>query len=74
MVTTGKLAVVLSGFPRRSETFALNELLALDNDGLLGQVFATNRASRRACSPNTRRCSTGSRCCQPDRQPNKRLM
>jgi glycosyltransferase involved in cell wall biosynthesis len=36
-----RLAVVVSGFPRRSETFALNELLALDSAGLLGPVFAT---------------------------------
>ena len=35
------LAVVVSGFPRRSETFALNELLALDAAGMLGPVFAT---------------------------------
>jgi glycosyltransferase involved in cell wall biosynthesis len=36
-----KLAVVTSGFPRRSETFVLNELLALDARGLLGPIFAT---------------------------------
>jgi glycosyltransferase involved in cell wall biosynthesis len=36
-----RLAVITSGFPRRSETFALNELLALDARGLLGPVFAT---------------------------------
>src|SRR5918912_745881 len=35
------LAVVVSGFPRRSETFALNELLALDAAGMLGPVSAT---------------------------------
>jgi glycosyltransferase involved in cell wall biosynthesis len=35
------IAVVLSGFPRRSETFALNELLALESHGLLAAVFAT---------------------------------
>jgi glycosyltransferase involved in cell wall biosynthesis len=34
-------AVVTSGFPRRSETFVLNELLALEARGLLGPVFAT---------------------------------
>jgi glycosyltransferase involved in cell wall biosynthesis len=37
----GHLAIVVSGFPRRSETFALNELLALNACGLLGPVFAT---------------------------------
>jgi glycosyltransferase involved in cell wall biosynthesis len=33
--------MVMSGFPRRSETFALNELLALDRAGCLEAVFAT---------------------------------
>ena len=36
-----KLAVIMSGFPRRSETFALNELVALEAAGLLEAVFAT---------------------------------
>jgi glycosyltransferase involved in cell wall biosynthesis len=40
-VNDATLAVVVSGFPRRSETFALNELLALDAAGMLGSVFAT---------------------------------
>ena len=35
------LAAITSGFPRRSETFVLNELLALEARGLLGPVFAT---------------------------------
>ncbi len=35
------LVVVLSGFPRRSETFALAELAALDRAGLLLGAFAT---------------------------------
>jgi glycosyltransferase involved in cell wall biosynthesis len=33
--------MLMSGFPRRSETFALNELLALDRAGCLEAVFAT---------------------------------
>jgi glycosyltransferase involved in cell wall biosynthesis len=33
--------MLMSGFPRRSETFALNELLALDRAGCLAAVFAT---------------------------------
>jgi glycosyltransferase involved in cell wall biosynthesis len=37
----GGIAVVTSGFPRRSETFVLNELLALDRAGVLAGVFAT---------------------------------
>ncbi|MEW6129108.1 MAG: glycosyltransferase [Acidobacteriota bacterium] len=40
-MNTGKLAVVMSGFPRCSETFAIGELLALKNRGLLGAIFST---------------------------------
>lgn len=36
-----RVAVVLSGWPRVSETFALNELLALRDAGILAAVFAT---------------------------------
>ena len=36
-----RVAVVVSGWPRRSETFALNELLALRRAGVLAAVFAT---------------------------------
>jgi glycosyltransferase involved in cell wall biosynthesis len=36
-----RLVMLVSGFPRRSETFALNELLALDRAGCLEAVFAT---------------------------------
>jgi len=36
-----KIAMIVSGFPRRSETFALQELLALQKKGLLLQIFAT---------------------------------
>jgi glycosyltransferase involved in cell wall biosynthesis len=36
-----KLVMLMSGFPRRSETFALNELLALDRAGCLEAIFAT---------------------------------
>lgn len=35
------IALILSGFPRRSETFALNEALALAQRGLLAALFAT---------------------------------
>jgi hypothetical protein len=38
---TARVAVVTSGFPRLSETFALNELLALRRRGMLAGVFAT---------------------------------
>src|SRR5215213_6011652 len=36
-----RLAVVVSGWPRVSETFAVNELLALQRAGMLTAVFAT---------------------------------
>ena len=39
----GGLAVILSGFPRHSETFALNELRALENRGLLGESLCSKR-------------------------------
>ncbi len=38
---SGKIAMVLSGFPRRSETFALNEVWALEQRGALAAIFAT---------------------------------
>ncbi|MEZ5225745.1 MAG: glycosyltransferase [Acidimicrobiales bacterium] len=37
----GRVAVVVSGFPRLSETFAVNELLALQRAGRLACVLAT---------------------------------
>lgn len=48
------LATVLSGFPRRSETFALAELPALEADGMAGAIFATKpvwpyRPDRQPC-------------------------
>ncbi|MGB7925537.1 MAG: hypothetical protein WCF57_20025, partial [Pyrinomonadaceae bacterium] len=36
-----KIIMVMSGFPRRSETFALGELLALEERGALAAIFAT---------------------------------
>ena len=40
-MSTRQVAVVVSGFPRRSETFAINELLALEDRGMLAGIFAT---------------------------------
>ena len=37
----GQIAVVVSGFPRLSETFAVNELLALTERDALAAIFAT---------------------------------
>lgn len=36
-----QIAVVVSGFPRRSETFAINELVGLADRGMLAGIFAT---------------------------------
>ena len=38
-----QVAVVLSGWPRVSEVFALNEILALKRAGMLAALFATKR-------------------------------
>jgi len=35
------LVLITSGFPRRSETFALNEILALEGAGVVTRIFAT---------------------------------
>jgi glycosyltransferase involved in cell wall biosynthesis len=48
-----RLAVVTSGFPRRSETFALNELRALDDVGMLAALFATKPGDGLAPHPGT---------------------
>jgi glycosyltransferase involved in cell wall biosynthesis len=50
-----KLAVVTSGFPRRSETFVLNELLALEAHGLLGPIFATKPGDGSRLQPGAER-------------------
>lgn len=47
----GKIVMVLSGFPRRSETFALNEILALDERGALAAIFATKAGEAVATQP-----------------------
>jgi len=51
----GRIAVVTSGFPRRSETFALNELLALDAAGALAGVFATKPGDASPSQPGAER-------------------
>ena len=43
-LSTPRIAVVVSGWPRLSESFALNELLAMRRAGMLAAVFATKRA------------------------------
>src|SRR5262245_60586288 len=51
----GRIAVVTSGFPRWSETFVLNELLALDASGALAAVFATKPGERGPLHPGCAR-------------------
>lgn len=49
------VVVVLSGFPRRSETFALAELAALERAGLLRAAFATKPGDGLPPHPDARR-------------------
>ena len=42
-MTRAQVGVEVSGFPRTSETFALNELTALAGRGMLAGIFATKR-------------------------------
>jgi glycosyltransferase involved in cell wall biosynthesis len=51
----GGLVMITSGFPRRSETFALNELLALDRAGALAAIFATKPGDGAEPHPDTDR-------------------
>jgi len=48
---TARLAVVMSGFPRTSETFALGELAALARAGMLVRVYATKPGDGEAPHP-----------------------
>lgn len=52
-----RIAVVMSGFPRRSETFALGELLALEERGVLDSVFATKPGEAGLTQPGCERLS-----------------
>ena len=46
-----QVVVIVSGFPRHSETFALTELNALDDAGMLAAVFCTKPGDAGACQP-----------------------
>ena len=48
---TARLAVVVSGFPRTSETFAVGELLALARADMLVRVYATKSGDGAAPQP-----------------------
>jgi glycosyltransferase involved in cell wall biosynthesis len=49
------MVMILSGFPRRSETFALHEVLALEERGLLAAIFATKPGDGLAPQPGSER-------------------
>jgi Glycosyltransferase family 28 C-terminal domain len=53
----GQIVVVTSGFPRRSETFALGEMLALEERGALAVIFATKPGDGSALQPGCERLS-----------------
>ena len=50
-----QVAVIVSGFPRRSETFMLGELLALEAAGALAAIFATKTGETGKAQPGTER-------------------
>lgn len=52
---SSRVAVIVSGFPRRSETFMLGELLALESSGSLAAVLATKAGEPGAAQPGTER-------------------
>jgi len=56
-MTTRPLAIVVSGFPRRSETFAVGELLALQERGLLAAIIATKPGEPGPPQPGVERLS-----------------
>ena len=49
------VAVILSGFPRRSETFAIGELLALHERGVLAALVATKPGDSGPAQPGVER-------------------
>jgi glycosyltransferase involved in cell wall biosynthesis len=51
---TTQVAVVMSGFPRTSETFAVGELAALARAGMLTRVYATKPGDGAALQPGVR--------------------
>lgn len=52
---TSQVAVIVSGFPRRSETFMLGELLALEASGALAAIFATKIGETGMTQPGVER-------------------
>src|SRR5690349_12240931 len=50
-VRVTRLAVVMSGFPRTSETFAVGELVAMARTGMLARLYATKAGDGAAPQP-----------------------
>jgi glycosyltransferase involved in cell wall biosynthesis len=51
-VSGSGIVMILSGFPRHSETFAANEVLALEQRGALAAIFATKQGEPLALQPS----------------------
>ncbi|NOT54096.1 MAG: glycosyltransferase family 4 protein [Deltaproteobacteria bacterium] len=54
-MSQSQIVLILSGFPRQSETFALNEALALEQRGLLAAMFATKPGDGQPPQPGSER-------------------
>jgi glycosyltransferase involved in cell wall biosynthesis len=61
-----RIVVVTSGFPRRSETFALGEMLALDKRGALAAIFATKPGDGSGLQPGCERLMSRVRVLPPE--------
>ncbi len=51
-MSRSRIVMIVSGFPRRSETFALHELRALDTRGSLAAIFATKPGDGSSLHPD----------------------
>ncbi len=72
-MSTSKIAVVMSGFPRRSETFANNELLALAKRGALAAIFAIKAGDGAKNQPGVDRLLEFIHLVPEGNHPNKQL-
>jgi glycosyltransferase involved in cell wall biosynthesis len=54
-MSASRVVMIMSGFPRRSETFALGELLALEARGALAAIFATKPGDGAGLQPGCER-------------------
>jgi glycosyltransferase involved in cell wall biosynthesis len=56
-MSSSGIVMILSGFPRHSETFAANEILGLEQRGALAAIFATKPGEPLAVQPSGRMLS-----------------